>query len=72
MVERERSEESVPYLLRAKFFLNAVLGEDGNSVSAARPQSSEAAIKQVFDNVTVVRVQGHPGALFMVVHNEFF
>ena len=72
MVERERSEESFPYLLCAKFFLNSVVREDGDSVSAARPQSSEAAIKQVFDNVTVVRVQGHPGALFMVVHSEFF
>jgi len=72
MVEREHSEERVPYLLSAKFFWSDVLGEDGDSVSAARPQSSEAAIKQVFDNVTVVRVQGHPGALFMVVHSEFF
>ena len=71
MVERERSEESVPFVLCAEFFSSAVLGENGDSVSAGRPQSFEAATKQVFDNVTVVRVQGHPGALLMVVHSEF-
>jgi hypothetical protein len=39
MVERERSEESFPYLLRAKFFLSVVVSEDGDSVSAVRPQN---------------------------------
>ena len=33
-------------LLRAKFFSIPVLGENGNSVSAGRPQSFEAVIKQ--------------------------
>jgi hypothetical protein len=72
MVEWERSEESFPYLLSAKFFWSAVVREDGDIVSAARPQKFEAAIEQVFDNATVIRVQGHPGALLMVVHSEFF
>ena len=40
--------------------------------SAVRPQNFEAAIEQVFDNVMVMRVQGHPDALFMVVHSEVF
>jgi hypothetical protein len=70
MVERERSEESFPYLLHTKFFLSAVVSEDGDNVSAVRPQKFEAAIEQVFDNVTVIGVHGHPGALLMVVHSE--
>ncbi len=57
MVEWERSEESVPYLLRAKFFSSAVLGENGDSVSAGRPQSFEAVIKQVFDDIAYTAIQ---------------
>ena len=45
MVERERSEESFPYLLRAKFFSSVVLRENSDHISAVRPQSFEAAIK---------------------------
>ena len=37
MVERERSEKSVPYLLRAKFFSSSVVRENSDSVSAVRP-----------------------------------
>ncbi len=36
MVERECSEESVPYILCAKFFSSVVLGENGDSISALR------------------------------------
>jgi hypothetical protein len=72
MVERERSEESFPYLLRAKFFLNAVASEDGHSISAVRPQKFESTIEQVFYNVTVIGVHGHPGALLVVGNIEVF
>jgi hypothetical protein len=72
MVELERSETSFPYLLRAKFFLIAVASKDGDSISAVRPQKFEASIEQVFYNVTVIVVHGHPGALLVVVHSEVF
>jgi hypothetical protein len=72
MVERERREKIVPYLLCAKFFSSAVVRENSDSVSAARPQSFEGMVKQVFDDITVVRVHGHPGALLSVIDSAFF
>jgi len=72
VIDRERREQSFPYLLATKFCANAVLGEDGEGVCAVRPQCLEAVIEQVFKNVTVVRVQGHPGDHLVVVHSVFF
>jgi hypothetical protein len=72
VIERERREQSFPYLLATKFCANDVFGEDGEGVSAVRPQFLEAVIEQVFDNVTVVCVLGHPGVLLVVVHSAFF
>jgi len=72
VVERERREQSFPYLLATEFCANAVFREDGEGVSAGRPQCLEAVIEQGFENVTVVRVQGHPGVLLLVVHSAFF
>ena len=71
VIERERREQSFPYLLATKFCANDVFGEDGEGVSAVRPQFLEAVIEQVFDNVTVVCVLGHPGVLLVVVHKLF-
>ena len=62
----------LPYLLATEFCANAVFREDGEGVSAGRPQCLEAVIEQGFENVTVVRVQGHPGVLLLVVHSAFF
>jgi hypothetical protein len=72
VVERERREQSFPYLLATEFCANTVFGEDGEGASAGRPQCLEAAIEQGFENVTVVRVQGHPGVLLLVVHIALF
>ena len=41
------------------------------SVSAGVPQCLKAAIEQGFENVTVVRVQNHPGVILLVVHSAF-
>ena len=35
------------------------------------PQCLKLAIEPGFENVTVVRVQSHPGVLLLVVHNAF-
>jgi hypothetical protein len=72
VVEREHREQSFPYLLATQFCANAVFGEYGEGVSAGVPQCLEAVIEQGFENVTVVRVQGHPGVLLLVVHSVFF
>ncbi len=72
VVERERREQSFPYLLATQFCANAVFGECGEGVSAGVPQCLEAAIEQGFENVPVVLVQSHPGVLLLVVHSVFF
>ena len=72
VVERECREQSFPYLLATEFCANTGFGEDGEGVSAGRPQCLEAAIEQGFENVTVVRIQGHPGVFLLVVHSALF
>ena len=70
--DKKRSREKiVPYLLSAKFFSSAVVRENSDSVSASRLQSFETAVKQVFEDITVVRVHGHPGVLLSVVDSAF-
>jgi hypothetical protein len=71
VVKRERSKQSLPYLLATQFCAGTVFGEDGEGVSAGVPQCLKAAIEQGFENVTVVRVQSHPDVLLLVVHNAF-
>jgi hypothetical protein len=67
----ERSKQSLPYLLATQFCAGTVFGEDGKGVGAVVPQCLKSAIEQGFENVTVVRVQSHPGVLLLVVHNAF-
>ena len=71
VVKRERSKQSLPYLLATQFCAGTVFGEDGKGVGAVVPQCLKSAIEQGFENVTVVRVQSHPGVLLLVVHNAF-
>jgi len=64
-------KNSSPVRNSSQFCANAVFGEYGEVVTWV-PQCLEAAIEQGFENVTVVRVQGHPGVLLLVVHSAFF
>jgi hypothetical protein len=47
-----------------------MFGEDGEGVGVVMPQCLKSAVEQGLENVTVVRVQSHPGVLLLVVHNE--
>jgi hypothetical protein len=69
VVKRERSKQSLPYLLATQFCAGTVFGEDGEGVGAVMPQCLKSAVEQGLENVTVVRVQSHPGVLLLVVHN---
>ena len=71
VVKRERSKQSLPYLLATQFSAGTVFGEDSKGVSAVVPQCLKSTIEQGFENVTVVHVQSHPGVLLLVVHNAF-
>ena len=71
MVERERSEQSFPYLLATQFCAGTVFGEDDEGMGAVMPQGLKSEVEQGLENVTVVRIQSHPGVLLLVVHNAF-
>jgi hypothetical protein len=71
VVERERSEQSFPYLLATQFCAGTVFGEDGEGIGAVMPQGLKSAVEQGLENVTVVRIQSHPGVLLLVVHKAF-
>ena len=68
VVKRECSEQSFPYLLSTECCAGTVFGEDGEGISAVMPEGLKSTVEQGLKNVTVVRIQSHPGVLLLVVH----
>jgi hypothetical protein len=69
--KRECSEQSFPYLLATEFCAGTVFGKDGEGIGAVMPEGLKSTVEQGLKNVTVVRIQSHPGVLLLVVHQLF-
>jgi len=48
-----------------------LFGKDGERIGAVMPEGLKSAVEQGLKNVTVVRIQSHPGVLLLVVHKLF-
>jgi hypothetical protein len=67
VVKRESSKKGFPYLLGTQLLSRAVGVENFHSVGERGPEILKAAIEDIFQRVTVVLIQCHPGMFFSVV-----
>jgi hypothetical protein len=63
-------KKSFPDLLHAQLLSVSVLVEDCDGVRELGPKRSKTQIHCVFEQVTFMLVQGHPGGLLSVVNGE--
>jgi hypothetical protein len=54
-----------------EFCAGTVFGKDGEGIGAVMTEGLKSTVEQGLKNVTVVRIQSHPGLLLVVVHKLF-